>query len=293
MRKVLGLLLLVLVGCESEPPPPRTVVIYAPSQIAEDVDIYLTTQGFDVVMVAAESAELASRVIEKTDAPRADVIIVDRVADAWRAGDRGALRPLVPAVQSAVRDNLRDPDGTWVSLSMQPALILLQPGRSTPAPASYAELGAPDNAGSLCLLSSTHPLSRAVVGMLIEQLGVKPAERIVRRWVRNLAQPPFATMDELGGAFAAGGCGAALVTSGTRIPSAEIVVPVPLFYNVRAAGVSRHAEYPDTAQDAVAKLLEMEAGVDAELLDKLEMNVSVAGWRDEEARLLAERAGYR
>jgi iron(III) transport system substrate-binding protein len=286
-------MLLILVGCDSEPPPARTVVIYAPSQIAEDVDNHLTRHGFDVVMVAGESSDLTSRIIDKADSPRADVIVVDRVADAWRAGDRGALRPLRPAVQGMAQDKLRDPDGTWVTLTVQPALILLQPGRSTPAPVGYADLGAPDYAGRLCLVSSTHPLSRAVVGMLIEQLGAKPAERIVRRWVRNLAQPPFATMDELAAAFGAGDCGVALVTSGTWIPSAETVVPDPLFYNVRAAGVSRHAEYPDTAQDAVARLLEMETGVDSELLDKLAMNVSVAGWRDEEARLLAERAGYR
>lgn len=293
MRKFLGLVLLVLVGCESEPPPPRTVVVYAPSQLAENVDSFLTTRGFDVVMVAGESLELTSRVVDKTDSPRADVIVVDSVADAWRAGDRGALRPLLASSREGVRQQLKDPDGSWVSIGFRPALVMFRPDATVPETLSYEDLGSSDYAGKLCLISSGQPLSRAVIGMLIDQLGERPAERVVRRWVRNLAQPPFENLSDLGQAFGSGDCEVALVSTGSWAPSARIVVPSPLFFNVYAAGVSRHAEYPDVAQDAVAELAKLDINVDRELKNPVAVNAAVAGWRDEEARLLAERAGYR
>ena len=203
MRKILGLMLLVLVGCENEPPPLRTVVVYAPSELAENIDSFLTTQGFDVVLVAGESSDLISRVIDKTDSPRADVIVVDSVADAWRAGDRGALRPLLASSHEGVQQHLKDPDGSWVSIGFRPALVMFQPDATVPEALSYEDLGSSDYAGKLCLVSSRQPLSRAVIGMLIEQLGEKPAERVVRRWVRNLAQPPFDNTSDLGQAFLA------------------------------------------------------------------------------------------
>lgn len=293
MRKVLALMLLVLVGCDSEPPPPRTVVIYAPSQIAENVDSFLTTRGFDVVMVAGDSRELTSRIIDKTDSPRADVIVVDSVVDAWRAGDRGALRPLSTDSRDGVPQHLKDPDGSWVSIGFRPALVMFQPDATVPEALSYEDLGSSEYAGKLCVVSSKRPQGRAVIGMLIERLGEKPAERVVRRWVRNLAQPPFENMAELGQAFGSGDCEVALLSSGTWTSSAKTVVPSPLFFNVHAAGVSRHAEYPDVAQDAVAELAKLDIDVDRELKSLVDVNASVAGWRDEEARLLAERAGYR
>ena len=293
MKRLLALTVLILVGCESEPPPPRTVVVYAPSQLAENVDNFLTTRGFDVVMVAGESLELTSRVVDKTDSPRADVIVVDSVADAWRAGDRGALRPLLANSREGVRQQLKDPDGSWVSIGFRPALVMFRPDATVPETLSYEDLGSSDYAGKLCLISSGQPLSRAVIGMLIDQLGEKPAERVVRRWVRNLAQPPFENLSDLGQAFGSGDCEVALVSTGAWAPSARIVVPSPLFFNVYAAGVSRHAEYPDVAQDAVAELAKLDINVDRELKNPVAVNAAVAGWRDEEARLLAERAGYR
>ena len=293
MKRLLALTVLILVGCESEPPPPRTVVVYAPSQLAENVDSFLTTRGFDVVMVAGESLELTSRVVDKTDSPRADVIVVDSVADAWRAGDRGALRPLLANSREGVRQQLKDPDGSWVSIGFRPALVMFRPDATVPETLSYEDLGSSDYAGKLCLISSGQPLSRAVIGMLIDQLGEKPAERVVRRWVRNLAQPPFENLSDLGQAFGSGECEVALVSTGAWAPSARIVVPSPLFFNVYAAGVSRHAEYPDVAQDAVAELAKLDINVDRELKNPVAVNAAVAGWRDEEARLLAERAGYR
>ena len=67
-------------------------------------------------------------------------------------------------------------------------------------------------------------------------------------------------------------------------------VPEEGYLDIDAVGVTRHARHPDSAQRLVEWLLEN---------NKLRVpgayarrHVGLAGWRDEDARLLIERVGY-
>ncbi len=292
MRRLLAVAALALGGCSSPPEPP--VVIYVPTSMEPIVASHLRSAGLNATFVAGDSTDLATRVIEKNDSPRADVLITDNAVDIWRAGDRGALRPIDDNVLAESPPELRDPDGAWVALGFHPLLLQLADDPVSFEPGSYSDLGNPEWRGKLCLSTSALPANRALLGMMIDELGVTPAERIVRRWARNLAASPFASQQDLVDAFGSGACAVTIAMPGTSIRGARVIRPDPLYFDIEGIGVTRHAGHPDLAQSVVAELRRRMIATDLELLPAARgINASAIGWRDEEARLLADRAGYR
>jgi hypothetical protein len=69
------------------------------------------------------------------------------------------------------------------------------------------------------------------------------------------------------------------------------VIPSPLYIDVDGIGVSRHASQAASAQTLVDWLLRERTLSNSMSYDG--SNIGLAGWRNEEAALLAERAGYR
>ena len=292
MRRLLAAAALALGGCDSTPEPP--VVVYVPAAMESAVASHLQSAGLNATLVAGDSTELTTRVIEKNDSPRADILVTDNAVDVWRAGEAGALRPLDDGILADTPAQLRDPDGTWAALRFRPLLLQLRHDQGLTGLASYADLGNPEWSGKLCLTTSALPANRALLGMLIEELGVKPAERVVRRWARNLAASPHVSQQQLVEAIRSGECLITIAHPGTWIAGLRLVQPAPLYFDIDGIGVSRHAGHPDRAQSVAAELRRRMGAVDQELLPATGgINASVIGWRDEEARLLAERAGYR
>lgn len=292
MRRLVAVAALALVGCSPQPAPP--VVIYVPTSMESIVASHLQSAGLNATFVSGDSVDLATRVIEKNDSPRADILITDNAVDIWRAGEQGALRPLDDNVLVETPQELRDPDGAWVALRFRPLLLQLLDDQASSELSSYADLGDPMWQGQLCLSTSALPANRALLAMMINELGVMPAERIVRRWSRNLAAQPFASQQDLFDAFGSGTCVVTIDIPGTWITGVRVIQPDPLYFDIDGIGVTRHAEHPDDAQSVVAELRRRMIAVDLEFLPAADgMNASVIGWRDDEARLLAERAGYR
>lgn len=288
MRKWQALLALLLGACSQEPPAP-TVVIYAPADAEKDLRQQLAGSGFATDIVTGDAATLTDSIIAGQDSPRADVLVTSSVIDIWRAADDGSLRPL--STSARVLPELRDPEGTWVALGQEEMLIGVMPGAPDVGISSYADLGLPAASGHLCLTSIEVPRNRVLVGLLIEDLGLKPAERTVRLWVRNLAAPPFATEAELADALRDGTCRIAVISALPDVDGLVRSAPQPTYRDIRGIGVARHAEHPDEAMRLVEWLLA--ATPVPEVVNPSGLNVGIAGWRDDEARRLAERAGYR
>jgi len=281
--------LLALQACDA--PPAARVVVYVPSELEAWAIESLPESGLNVTVIAGDSAALTALVIDKEDAPRADVLITSGVADIWRAADEGALRPLGDAALSGIPAVLRDPDDAWAAMDARPLLIGFTGDMPGPALSSYADLGSPELAGKLCLTISTLPANRALLGMLVAELGVKPAERVVRRWVHNLAAAPFASEEDLVAALESGTCQVAILAADPGRETWTVLTPEPACYAIHAVGVARHAQNPEAGQQLVDWIL---ARVTLpELADAPERNIAAAGLYSEEARLLAERAGYR
>ena len=300
MRNALAALLaaLTLVSCgeQAAQHAQSTIVVYVHERaeqmrFAEMLAEFTAETGIAVTARYGNSRELTGAVIGKTDSPRADVLLTSNAADIWRAGNEGALRPLPETVLHALPEVLRDPDGAWVATLVRTPTLVAADGVALEGIGSYTDLAAPSLAGRLCIASSRRPANRALVAMLIESETAKPAERIVRGWVRNFAHPPYASDGELLGAVHAGDCEIGLVASGAGIGNLlQASLPGP-YLDIDGIGVARHAGNPDGAHRFIEWIVARQSlGLSGGYFT---MHVGVAGYRDEEARLLAERAGYR
>jgi len=295
MRAVIlaALAVSILLACESRTSIPP-VVVYAN---AEDESLLLTwfaeftdETGIPVTVKYGDSSANTDAVIANTGSPPADVLLTSNVADIWRAADEGALRPIQSAHLSSIPEYLRDPDGQWAALEVRYAAIDVAPGLAVTSPGNYADLADPKLHGQICLSSSALAVNRSLIAMLIQDLGVRPAERIVRGWQRNLAFSPFPTEAELQVAIASGSCNYGILSMSPEIQFGKKAEDRQYYVDIDGIGVARHAQNPESAHVLVDWMLKKKAIKD--LAWSNGKNVGIAGWRDEEARLLAERAGY-
>lgn len=284
----------LLAACSSEAPNNGVVSVHAteddPAGIEALAAAFTAETGTRVDISYGTSAAMADALISKQGAP-ADVLITPNVSDIWRAADQGALRPINNEVLLSVPAALKDPDGLWVTLDRRYAVIVVSAAADINLAIDYAELGKSPFEGQLCLSSIANSVNQAVIAMLIEDRGLKPAERIVRGWVRNLAAPPFPTEQELLAALVSGDCVYGIVAESELPATLSRVDSRPLYADVSAMGVGRHAKDPEAGQRLVEWLIRNKPTGD---FDKSNgRNVGLAGWRSEDVRLLAERASYR
>ena len=289
MRKLPALVLgLALAGCGVGEPPPA-VVVYVPASLEQALQERLADSPFDITLVTGDGASLTDRVIDKQDVPRADVLVTSNAHDVWRAAERGALRPIESAELHALPAAVRDPDRLWAAIDVRWHRILHRDGAG-PTVASLDVLGTEQFGRRLCLSSSTLPVNRSLLAFLIEARGAKEAERLVRRWVRNLAQAPFPSEAELLAGLGDGTCDVGIASSAAAGEGITGVKAEPATLDIVAVGIGRHAANPEAAQRLVDWLLTRRQ---FELADGNVAFAGIAGWRADEARLLAERAGYR
>jgi iron(III) transport system substrate-binding protein len=296
VRRLCAVAFVFLAACGSEPPPPPIQVlasIEVEDPLAEQLADFTDETGTPVVVTWGDSTAQVDRLINKSGEP-VDVIVTSNVAAIWRAADRGALRPIESALLDAQPAYLRDPDDYWGALNARFHAIFHR-DNTHPVVASVQDLGDAEFAGKVCLSSSSLPVNRALVAYLVEAQGVREAERLVRRWVRNLAHPPFISELELLEAVRDGTC-AYGIASWDVPETLQGVVPFlsqPMTADITAIGVNRHAAHPAAAQRLVDWLLRERARKFDLAQDYSPAPVRIAGWRDEEVRLLVERAGYR
>ena len=301
MRRLLLAGCACLAACGAEPPQAPVEVLAATEAgklLAADFDRFSAETGIPVAVTAGDSAALADRLIDNTGGP-ADVIITGNAADIWRAADRGALRPIESAALDTQPPFLRDPDAYWGALSVRWHAIYHNEEADPPA-RHVRDLGKPDFAGRICLSSSRLAVNRSLIAYLIDAEGVLQAERLVRRWVRNLAHPPFGSEPELLEALRDGRCMYGIASwhaqGGGEAALGTGVMPIvsePPTLEITAVGVNRHAAHPDAAQKLADWLLRHREPWVRSADSPAPPAAHIAGWRDDEARLLAERAGYR
>lgn len=284
--------LLLAVACDRSPPPPPLVVL-APSGLSAELfrslEGFTADTGVPIDLQQGASAANVERLIDGAGDP-VDVLLTDSVVDIWRAGDEGALRPMQSGLFEAVPRNLKDPDRLWAAIERRAYRVVHRSGQP-PAGTGFEALADPGLPGRFCMSSVSLPQNQALLAFLIEDLGERPAERLVRRWVRNLARAPFASQQELLAALRSGDCDVAIVVTPTDPAGLASFVPASRYVDVTAFGVGRHAAHPDAAQRFADWMLGRRQLVGAG--ESTPMSVGIAGWRAEEARLLAERAGYR
>lgn len=297
MKRILGLAVLgfpALMACNGEPHA-APVLVYAPvaaeAKLMEWLLEFTDETGIPVTAEFGESSSNTDKVIRNEISPPADILLTSNVADIWRAADEGALRPIRSAAMETVPPVLKDPDGLWAALGVRYAQIGASSHTSDSHPDNYGDLAKSDYRGKLCLSSSGLPVNRSLVAMLIEDLGVKPAERLVRAWVRNLAVPPFATEAELVAALQSGNCHYGIFSSSLKASGIRLIGPDPVYIDIDGIGVTRHARSPDLAHSLLNWMLEKKSL--PEPVSSNGKNIGLAGWWDEDVTQLVERAAYR
>lgn len=286
--------MLAITGCDSTPRP-DPVVVYA-TAVDETTLVnwfaeFTEETGIPVTVSFGDSFTNTENVIGSRGVPPADVLLTSTVIDIWRAADEGALRPIQAEAFKSVPPVLRDPDGLWAALDVRYAVIGVSPHVQVGRVSDLDDLAHARLSGQLCLSSSALPLNRTLIAMLIEDLGIKPAERMVRAWVRNLALAPFPTEAKLVAALRSGACGYGIFSSSIKTDGIKRISPEPLYIDVDGVGVARHAVHPESAHLLVDWMLGQK--LLREPVSSNGRNIGLAGWRDEDARLLAERAAYR
>ena len=290
-----ALVTLSLVACDTvdDGPPAAAIVVYVSAaqevRLAGTLSAFTEETGIPITLTVADDEVNARNVIENRGAPPADVLITSTVIDIWRAADEGALRPLQATNLEDVPVVLRDPDRTWAAVGVHYAKIVT--AENAVLADDYADFATAELRGKVCLSSAALPVNRALIAMLIEDIGLKPAERMVRAWVGNLAASPYATEQKLVDALRSGTCRYGIVSDAADTQGLASIPPNPLYLDIDAIGIARHARQAESAETFVQWMLASNPVPQPESSNG--RNLGLVGWRDEEVRLLAERAGYR
>lgn len=290
---VMTLIAVATLGCESEALR-SPVVVYAPdgeaAELEKQFEEFSSETNIPVSPIWGDSTANTENLINNAN-KTVDVLITSNVADIWRAADKGALRPIRLAALVNADPLLKDPDGFWAAIDARFHAIGMRKGSARPLVASYDRLASPDMHGRVCLSSSILHVNRSLIAMLINDRGVKKTERLVRLWIQNLAAPPFPSQNELIAALSNGTCDYGIVSWFPDVEDIAYFMPEEGYLDINGIGVARHARQPESAQRLVEWMLQNK-GIRLQG-DSDRRPVGIAGWRDEDARLLVERAGYR
>ena len=310
MFRILNLVLLAVccASCGQAPESQSTevrkepVVVYAAFEddaaLVDAAERYTGKTGVLVIVRRGAATGIVDDMIKNKISPPADVLVTRSVVDAWRAADESALRPLFSELaREQVPAWARDPDDLWFGTQVRSAVIVHNlAGLRADAVPDVGALAEPQFLGMLCLSSSAISVNRTVIATMVSELGVRPAELVVRGWIKNLAAPPFDDEAQLIRAIESGACGIGIV-SNIALDSAntdlEGIAPATWYADVEALGIARHARNPDGATRFVEWLL-----ADSEFTEVVggptmkRENVSAVAWYYEDAVKLVERASY-
>jgi iron(III) transport system substrate-binding protein len=217
--------------------------------------------GIDVEFLNGNDAELRERLQAEGADSDADVFLTVGVANLALAAEQGVFTPISsPALEAAVPEDLRDPQGRWFGLSVRARAIIYNPDAVDPAQLStYEALADPAFRGKLCLRTSTSAYTQSLVASMIANLGEDGARAAVEGWMAN--DPQILGNDvEIIRTIAAGGCDVGITNhyylarqlAEDEDLQARIFWPdqetTGVHVNISGAGVTRSTDAPAEAQ---------------------------------------------
>lgn len=285
-----------------EPDRPEPVVVYAAYEddaaLRELLSRYTAETGVLVIIRRGAADNIVEDLIENRVSPPADILMTRSVTGVWRAAEEGALRPLYSeTMRRRSPDWSRDPDDLWFGTDYRMAVIVhkLQDLTAADLP-DFAALAGPQFDGSICLSSSANPVNRSVVAMMIDAMGVRPAEIAVRGWMANLALPVFDTEAQVLDAITAGSCDIGIVSHSAvdtfASPKFSVLTPETTYVDIDGIGLARHARNPDGAAALIEWLSLHSASEWGGAKNVSRKNVGLVAWHENDAAKLAERAHY-
>lgn len=156
---------------------------------------------------AAPDALIERMRAEGANSP-ADVFLSVDAGRIERARELGLLTPISnAAINAAVPQNLRDPDGHWFGFSTRARVIMFDRSKIQPSQLStYEDLADPKWRGQVLTRSSTNIYSQSLTGSVLAALGPERTEQWCRGLVANFARAPRGgDTDQFRAAFAGEG----------------------------------------------------------------------------------------
>ena len=146
--------------------------------------------GITVEFISGDDAELLERLGAEGEDTPADLFMTVDAGNLWNAARRDELAAIdSPALEQAVPEDLRDPQGRWFGLAMRARTITYNPDNVDPsefdAEDTYAGLADPKWKGRLCMRDATASYTQSLVASLIDLHGRDRALEIVEGWVAN------------------------------------------------------------------------------------------------------------
>lgn len=153
----------------------------------EPFERFAADTGTDLTLRGGSASELYERLTTEGENTPADVLITVDAANLWRAKEAGLLQPVSSsALDEAVPEDLRDPDGAWYGLTLRARTIMRSAERVGPDEVTtYEGLGDPRWNGRLCLRSGTSEYNVSFVADRLAKDGRAATERMLRRWMAN------------------------------------------------------------------------------------------------------------
>ncbi len=211
--------------------------------------------GSEVRYHTASEQELFEKLKAERSKTRADLLMTVDAGNLWISEQAGLLQGFESrTIENNIPDHLRAKDNAWVGLSVRARPIMYGTQRVQPSELStYEALGGSKWNRRLCLRTSKKVYTQSLVATMIKSLGIKPAQEIVRSWIKN--EPRIFNSDtKLLESIAAGRCDVGIANTYylARLKVKDPKFPVKIFWpnqngrgvhvNISGAGVTRHAK---------------------------------------------------
>ena len=230
-------------------------------------------QGYDLKLFGGTGSALTERLKAEGEDTEADLLVTVDGANLQQALEEDLLQPLAsPAVEAAIPENLRDPDGRWTGLTTRARTIMRSTDRlsEADAPQTYEDLGDPRFKGKLCLRTSDSVYNSSFVADAIAKDGSEATERMLRAWMDNDPAILGSDVDVLD-AIEAGRCDVGLTNHYYlgRILEEDPDFPVApvwanqdargVHVNMSGVGITAHSDNVPVARELVEFLVSEEA----------------------------------
>ncbi len=122
----------------------------------------------------------------------ADIILTTDISRLTGAKDAGVTQTVEnEALNAAIPDNLRDPDGHWFALTTRARIVYASKDRVPEGEVTtYEDLADPKWKGRICTRSGTHVYTLGLIGAMLAHNSVEDTEAWLRGVKANLARQP-------------------------------------------------------------------------------------------------------
>lgn len=243
------------------------------------VDKFSEQTGIKVNLITGKADVLLQRIKSEGKNTHADVFITTDAGRLYRAKAAGVLQAIQSDVlNSAIPDNLRDPQGYWYGLSMRARPIFYVKGTIVPEELStYEALAESRFKGRICIRSSNNIYNQSLLASMLAADGLDKTQQWANDFVKNFSRKPKGgDRDQIKGA-ASGQCDIAIANTyyfgkmitGNKADQKKAAEAVAIFWpnqtdrgthvNVSGAAVTKYAKNSANAQKLIEFLSTKEA----------------------------------